>query len=197
MEPSILAQKDGYCIRQATARDCTAYYEQNYCPLDREVARLTGCKEFFSRKEVASFFLQSLEDGSRRFFLVTAPDGRIVGESVINEIDWEVRSANFRLGLFHPTERGKGLGTWVTKITRDYAFDTLHLHRLALEVFSFNPRAERVYRKAGFLREGVGRDAVRDGEVYGDVIQMSMLEEEWRAVKKREAENAVLARGSR
>ena len=31
-----------------------------------------------------------------------APDGRILGESVINEIDWDLRCANFRIQYFIP-----------------------------------------------------------------------------------------------
>ena len=56
-------------------------------------------------------------------------------------------------------------------------------------MFSFNPRAERCYRKAGFRREGVRRDAVVDSATgaYGDDILMALLEEEWKAVKQNEA----------
>lgn len=49
------------------------------------------------------------------------------------------------------------------------------------DVCSFDPRAERVYWKAGFRREGVLWDAVRDGEGYADGILMAILEEERRA----------------
>ena len=61
------------------------------------------------------------------------------------------------------------------------AFDRLHLHRVYLDVFSFNPRAERAYLAAGFTREGALRDAIRDGDGYADDILMSILEDEWRA----------------
>ena len=54
-------------------------------------------------------------------------------------------------------------------------------------MFSFNPRARRAYLAAGFREEGVCRDAVRDGDGYGDDILMAILEAEWRAVKTREA----------
>lgn len=36
MNSEVLAEKDGYMIRLAKAKDAEAYYEQNYCPLDRE-----------------------------------------------------------------------------------------------------------------------------------------------------------------
>lgn len=106
-----------------------------------------------------------------------------IAETVINEIDRKLRCANFRIGLFHGTQRGKGISTWATEVTRDFAFEQLGLHRLELDVYSFNPRAERAYAKAGFKREGVLRDAVLDGGQYADDILMAILEEEWRALK--------------
>lgn len=184
MHTDILGEKDGFLIRPARAGDAAAYYEQNYRPLDREAARLTGCKEAFTREEVAAFFHRALEADDCRLFLILAPDGRIIGESVINEIDWRMRCANFRIALFQQAARGKGIGTWAVALTRDFAFEQLKLHRLELDVYSFNPRAERVYRKAGFRREGVRREAVLDGGTYADDILMAILEDEWRALKK-------------
>ena len=56
MNTDVIGKKDGFVIRLAKADYAVNYYEQNYCPLDKEVARLTGCKEEFSRDEVISFF---------------------------------------------------------------------------------------------------------------------------------------------
>lgn len=117
---------------------------------------------------------------------ILSPDQRIIGESVVSEIDEKMRSANFRIALFHPEACGKGIGSWAIRKTRDFAFREKKLHRLYLDVFSFNTRAERAYRKAGFRREGVLRDAVLDGNRYADDILMSILEEEWIALKRTE-----------
>lgn len=180
MKQSILGGKAGYLMRRARPEDAECYYLQNYCPLDRETARLTGCKEAFTREEVLQFFSDSLEDPERAFFLIIAPDGRIAGECVINEINRKLRCANFRIAIFHPQDRGRGIGLWAVKLTRDYAFEQLRLHRLELDVYSFNPRAEKTYLKAGFKREGVLRHAVMDGGQYADVILMAILEDEWK-----------------
>ena len=87
MNSNILGEKDGFLIRLAKAEDAAGYFEQNFCPLDQEVVRLTGCKEEFTKDEVVSFFMKSLKDDERYFFLIIAPDGSIIGESIINEID--------------------------------------------------------------------------------------------------------------
>ena len=43
--------------------------------------------------------------------------------------------------------------------------------------------AEKTYLKAGFKREGVLKDAVKDGDQYADDILMAILEDEWRELK--------------
>ena len=60
-----------------------------------------------------------------------------------------------------------------------YGFEQLGLHRITLEVYSFNPRARRVYDKVGFVAEGVLRDALRRGDGWIDATVMSILAPEW------------------
>lgn len=182
---------NGYRLRLAQADDAEEYYRQNFDPLDDEIARLTGCKTEFSREEVVTFFLQCLQAPDRYDFLLIAPEGRIIGESVVNEIDGAAKSANYRVALFHPADRGRGLGSWMVRQTRDFTFETLGLHRLSLDVFSYNKQAERVYCAAGFRREGVLRDAVWDGTAYADDILMAILQDEWRKTKIRDAKSSV------
>lgn len=179
-------EKDGYILRLARKEDAENYYNFNFNPLDSDIARFTGCKPFFTRDEVVNFFLACVEDEDRYDFLLLNSDGNIVGESVINEIDRELRKANFRIAIFHENVRGKGIGSWMVQVTRDFAFEQLRLHRLELDVFSFNRRAEKAYRKAGFQQEGILRDAVKDGEEYADDILMAILEEEWKEIKENE-----------
>ena len=49
-------KKNGYTIRMARKEEAEDYYVQNFCPLDKEVIRFTGCKDFFEREEVISSF---------------------------------------------------------------------------------------------------------------------------------------------
>lgn len=172
--------QDGYMLRLARHEDAERYFHENFDPLDPQVARLTGCKPQFTHDEVVDFFHRCVEADDRYDFLLIAPNGRIIGESVINEIDDDLRCANYRVAIFRPTEQGKGIGKWAVRMAQTFAFETLKLHRLELDVFSFNPRAKHVYEQTGFRVEGVLRDAVRDGETYADDILMAVLEDEWR-----------------
>jgi RimJ/RimL family protein N-acetyltransferase len=98
---------------------------------------------------------------------------------VLNELDPDNESCNFRILLFYPRNRSRGLGTEATRLILGHAFETVGLHRVDLEVFAFNPRARRVYEKVGFVYEGTKRDALRwDGE-WIDADVMSILAGEW------------------
>lgn len=174
-------REDGHVLRLARAGDVDAYWA-GLSTLDAEAVPLTGSRDRYEKDEATSFFLRCVDDPDRRDLLILSPGGAVLGESVINEIDWRARSANFRICIFGAAGRDRGLGSWAVALTRDYAFAELGLHRLELDVFSINPRAERVYERAGFRREGVLRDAVLlpDG-TYCDDVLMAILEEEWRA----------------
>lgn len=167
---------EGYLLRPARHADADAYYALNFCPLDPEAARLTGCRPDFTREQVMPFFHACVDDEDRLDLLLIAPDGAIVGESVVNDIDWDARCA-----IFQPAHRGRGLGAFLIRSACAAAFDHLHLHRLELDVFAFNPRALHAYERAGFVREGTRRAAIPDGDTYADDILMAMLDTEWRA----------------
>lgn len=173
----------GYILRLAQESDAEEYYQNNFNPLEDEVLYFTGGKAEFTRDEIVTYLRKCVSAQDRYDFLIISPEGKIIGESIVNEIDWEFKSANFRILMFHAADRGKGIGTWAVEVVRDFAFAQLKLHRLSLDVFSYNTRAEKIYLKAGFKREGVLRDAIMDGENYADDILMAILEEEWRAIK--------------
>ncbi len=93
-------EKDGYVLRLARKEDAEEYFENNFRPFDPETARLTGSRTDFSHDEVVGFLKKCIDDKDRFDFLILSPQGKIIGESVLNEIDWELRKANFRIAVF-------------------------------------------------------------------------------------------------
>ena len=74
---------------------------------------------------------------------------------------------------------GQGYGTDAMRVIVDYAFREIGLHRLQLEVATFNRAGIRAYKKAGFVAEGHRRGSLwHDGRWY-DEVMMSILEHEW------------------
>ncbi|MDQ7096485.1 GNAT family protein [Desulfosporosinus sp. PR] len=90
------------------------------------------------------------------------------------------RTSNFRSVLFDSSKLNLGLGTEVTKLVLDFAFNILGYHKVYLRVLEYNKRAIRCYEKCGFIKEGKDREgAFIDGNYETDVY-MAVLEDEYR-----------------
>lgn len=142
---------------------------------DAESMRLTGTRGAFTREAVARHLTSLSMTADRADWAVIDRDGgAYLGEVVLNELDEDNASMNFRIAL-RMDWVGRGYGTEATIAVLDYAFAAVGLHRVSLDVFSFNPRAERSYLKAGFRVEGRQRHTLHwDGE-WVDSILMSVL----------------------
>ncbi|MDW8809718.1 GNAT family protein [Streptomyces scabiei] len=153
---------------------------------DPEVVRLTGSPaEEFGADRLRSWY-GSRNDHTDRLDLaiVDRASGELVGEAVLNEWDEANRSCCFRV-LIGPGGRGRGLGTEAVRLTVGHAFEEVGLHRVSLYVFTHNPRARRVYEKAGFVAEGVERQTLWQGGTWIDAVRMSVLAPEWAAHRGR------------
>lgn len=145
-----------------------------------EVMRLTGTHTRFTAEGVRAWLagLAGQDDRADWAILRTGEDSATsdhIGEVVLNDVDADNRSAGFRIALAASRWFGHGYGTEATRAVLDYAFGTLGLHRVELEVYAFNPRAQRAYEKTGFVVEGRRRDALLwDGE-WVDAVVMGCL----------------------
>jgi RimJ/RimL family protein N-acetyltransferase len=79
---------------------------------------------------------------------------RRIGKTVLYDVDFHHRTAEFGIIIGEPHCWGKGYGTEATLLTLDYAFTALTLHNVMLQVAEFNQAGRRVYGKAGFRECG-------------------------------------------
>jgi RimJ/RimL family protein N-acetyltransferase len=143
--------------------------------VDPESGRLTGTHATFDEATARQWYASRGEQDDRLdLAVVERTTGLYAGEVVLNDLDRDNRSCGFRIGL-RPGFTGRGLGSEATRLVVEYAFDTLGLHRIGLEVYAFNPRARRVYEKAGFGYEGTRRDALLWDGAWIDAIEMAIL----------------------
>ena len=84
---------------------------------------------------------------------------RPVGQVSLYNIDLEKREAEYgRLMIGDNEARGKGLARRATELLIAWAFDTLKLKRIHLEVFKNNTTAVNLYRQCGFVPYGKRED---------------------------------------
>jgi RimJ/RimL family protein N-acetyltransferase len=55
----------------------------------------------------------------------------------------------------------------------------MNLHRISLQVFSFNEKAIRLYKKIGFQQEGKSREGLFREDKWCDIIHMGLLQKEY------------------
>ncbi len=113
-------------------------------------------------------------------------NGHCIGVARLTLTECDNR-ARYAVALFDSALYGQGLGTEVTRLVLRFAFQELKLHRVDLNVLTYNQRAIACYKKCGFREEGVDReDALIEGQWASD-MRMGILEEEWRM--KRESKH--------
>jgi len=142
---------------------------------DPEGRRLTGTHAAFTRQATERWYRNRGQTTDRLdLAIATRADDRMVGEAVLNELDVDNHSCAFRISLTGSAVFGRGYGTEATQLMVDHAFD-IGVHRVSLQVYAFNPRAQRTYEKAGFTVEGVLRDVLYWEGDYHDAVLMAKL----------------------
>lgn len=170
-------------LRPIELADTDWYYASIY---DKSTRRLTGTQKHYTREQIASYIEGKSRDSSSVLLLIVAcEDDQPVGDIAIQDIDTMNRNANIRIAINNDKHQGKGYGTEALQLMLDYGFGILNLHRIELNVFSYNERAVHVYEKMGFKREGVQREALYYDHQYHDSILMSILEDEYRSMRAR------------
>lgn len=148
---------------------------------DPEVNRFTGTHAMADRAEIEAWLVTRQEHHDRAdWAAVRAEDSMFLGEAVLNELDPDNESANYRVWLAGTHLFGQGYGTEITRLVIDFALGTVGLHRVSLGVYDFNPRAQRVYEKCGFSHEGRLREALRWDGQWHDELLMARLHSDLR-----------------
>jgi RimJ/RimL family protein N-acetyltransferase len=61
-----------------------------------------------------------------------------------------------------------------------HGFEDLNLNRIYLQVFAENLRGIKAYLAAGFVKEGILRQAMYKNGKYNDIVLMSVLHIDWK-----------------
>jgi RimJ/RimL family protein N-acetyltransferase len=131
--------------------------------------------------QLERYLLLATGDPPTHYLFTALLGAEPVGHIELSQVDRRNASATLARVLIGPQQRGQGLGVRLVTQAAAFAFDQLHLHRLALNVFDFNHAAIACYARAGFVREGLQRDARRVGDEWWSVVTMALLADDWAA----------------
>lgn len=113
------------------------------------------------------------------FVIADVQDESYIGQLDMFRTDWRLRQGELGMVIGRSDLRGRGIGREALGLMQEFAFRTLGMERLELEVHMENEAALACYRHAGFVLEGVKRHAFWSDGRFTDVGMMSVLREEY------------------
>jgi RimJ/RimL family protein N-acetyltransferase len=126
------------------------------------------------RKEIERFDAEPGAGG----LLVIELDGEPAGALAWERVNERSRIAHLGGLAIHPDFRGRRLADEAARLLQRQLIGELGFHRLQLEVYGFNERAQRHAERAGFVREGVKRKAYRRGDDWVDGVLYGLIRED-------------------
>lgn len=118
-------------------------------------------------------------------FEIVSREGEVpVGNCGLHRISSSNRSAEIGIVIGDKSLWGKGCGREAMGLLCGYGFNVLNLNRIGLSVYEYNGRGIRCYERLGFRHEGRRRAARFWNGRYWDILEMGLLESEWRASRE-------------
>ena len=142
---------------------------------DEEVEPYLAARRSRSEEEIGAEVERSLAEPEAYGRMVIEADGERVGAMEYERVNERSRIAQLGGLAVHPEHRGRHIADEAAGQLQRYLFE-LGFHRLQIEIYGFNERAQRHAERAGFVREGLRRKAYRrhgewvDGVLYGLVV---------------------------
>ncbi|GEE02288.1 diamine N-acetyltransferase [Gordonia spumicola] len=137
---------------------------------DPEVVRYWFVEPYVTRTDFETKFEARRGDRTARRFIID-DDGEAVGIVELVDIRETHRNCEFQI-IVAPGRQGHGYAQTATTLILDYAFKTLNLHKVYLQVDDENEGAIHVYRKCGFQVEGHQREEFWVDGGYHDATRM-------------------------
>ncbi|WP_235851612.1 GNAT family N-acetyltransferase [Heyndrickxia camelliae] len=145
---------------------------------DSEVSRFIGWNLMNSVDETCEHIELMLKREAAGTHLYTSivlkSTQEIIGTAMIFNFDDEANKAEIGY-VIHRDHWGKGYGTEIVGLITDFAFQTLHLHKLYAYVVDANIGSARILEKNGYELEGRLKDHYFIEERYYDALFLGRI----------------------
>jgi len=119
----------------------------------------------------------------KTFTIVHRKSGRVIGWASLRWWRPFHTTADFGIAIGDKGLRGKGIGTEVTRLLTELAFEQYNMHKVELFTRPDNQAMIRSAEKSGFRVEGKIRETVYFNGKYHDGVVMGVLREEFENAK--------------
>lgn len=165
----------GVAIRRATPADLDFLVEVlNH----DEVRPFLAAGASFDREQLAAELEQQEREPDAVGRYVVEVDGEPAGTLAFERTNDRSRIAHCGGLAIHPDHRGRRLADEAARIFQRHLIFELGFHRLEMVVYGFNERAQQHAERAGWIKEGVKRNAYRHGDAWADGVLYGVVRED-------------------
>ena len=147
---------------------------------DESALLLGGVHRHYTEADIVNWInFHNDKDDEVVFVIVDMDSGHVVGHVGIYKIDSRVKKAEYGILIGCKNARGKGWGTKATRFMTEYAFKELGLHKIKALVIKDNQPSYHMFKKCGYIDEGILVDENYKNDRYYDVVMMAAFENGW------------------
>jgi RimJ/RimL family protein N-acetyltransferase len=172
-------ERDGVRVRRATRNDLDFMLE--VVTHEEVQPYLAAGGAFHSEALLAELDQQEREPSAFGRFVIEVREGdawRRAGTMGFERVNERSRIARLERLAVHPDFRGRHLGDEAARLFQRHVIFDLGFHRLEMEIYGSNERAQRHAERAGWINEGVKRKAYRRDDKWVDGVMYGLVRED-------------------
>ena len=130
----------------------------------------------FIDEETHKKWLESLKNETpKNIAFLIKHNGSFAGVTYFHSINYETKSADWGIYIYEDALRGKGIGSIALEKSIDFAFNSLGLKKIFLDVLNTNEKAKNLYTSKGFKYCGeengfIRMELIKGGKCRGKFI---------------------------
>ena len=150
------------------------------------VGRYAYFSKPFSKEAEAEWIEQKIASQTDFFYVIENEEGHYIGNCAIEKIHWPAKHGRLSITIGNKKERGKGHGFRAINLLLDNAFNEHGLHKIFLIVTVSNQRGINLFKKCGFVEEGLLKDHYIINGEFVDMFMMRIIDSEFKGIHRNE-----------
>lgn len=110
-----------------------------------------------------------------QFIVCQIEDDKPIGSTYFRDYDKEHNKIEYGMFLGENSVKSKGIGTEIYKLSLQFAFNVLNVHKVFCRVFADNTICLKSCEKAGLEKEAYFKDEVCINGEYKDVVMLGII----------------------
>ena len=162
--------------------DCKKLYEDDEYDFDNPTESISFGQSVENADKWFEEIQKLLQENVNIRLGIFLHDGTVIGNVALQSIDDKNRSCSVGIGIAKIENRSKGYGSEAIRLILNYGFFNLGMERIEADTWEINIPSQKALEKLGFVLEGLKRKAIYFGGKRYDLLNYSLLADEWRKI---------------